>query len=155
MTIANNATTTYTLNYDAAGGESAPAATSVAGNENYALFRVDTATPSRPGFSFAGWSFTPGGPAEVFAGDLFTATSIGTTLYAVWSEEVANVPVIDEVETENAEPLGVVAVSNNTQTGLPLGVVLGFSFICFALAASAAVLLIRARRPRIVTKEYE
>ena len=67
--------TLYTLTYDANGGEGAPGVATKTGNENFAIFTAESLTPTRPGFVFSGWSFSPNGEAMIHAGDLFTVTS--------------------------------------------------------------------------------
>ena len=67
-----------TLTYDANGGANAPAAVTVAAGTDVT---ISTAAPTREGFTFKGWSFTPDGAAEV-AGTMNLAAN--TTIYAVW-----------------------------------------------------------------------
>ena len=145
-------TKAYDLTYNTNGGENGPAVASLLGNEHYAIAHIDTVTPIRPGFTFAGWSFTPDGPAEVFSSDLLTLTSEHTVLYAVWTEEAAEVPTTSG-EEENAEPLGVVATSKDVPHSDP-GIALGFSLLGLAVLL-AAVFATRTRGPKILSKNYE
>lgn len=152
MNGANNATKSYNLIYDTNGGMNGPATTSVLGNDYYAIAHIDTITPTREGFTFSGWSFSPDGIAEVFSEDLLTLTS-DTTLYAVWTKESENIAVTGEETEGNTEPLGVVTSSNN---GLRMdtGAFVGCSLVCLAVFLVAFVVA-RSRRPRILSKTYE
>ncbi|MBQ2660352.1 InlB B-repeat-containing protein [Candidatus Saccharibacteria bacterium] len=144
----------YTLVYDANGGEGAPSSALKNGNENYAIFRADDGTPNRDGFVFLGWSLKPDGDAEIHGGDLFTVTSQNVTLYAVWAEGVTEEAVTAEADEENTEPLGVVVASKESAgTGVNSAIV-GLGLLSVAIVAGVVVLLMIGRKsPRIISKE--
>jgi len=73
---------TYTISYDANGGVGAPASqTKIRGTD----ITLDTAIPSRIGYTFLGWSANSTAiTADYTAGATFT-TDANTILYAVWS----------------------------------------------------------------------
>lgn len=143
----------YTLNYDANGGESAPSVAQKNGNENYAIFRADDMTPIRDGFVFLGWSFSPDGEAMIHAGDLFTVTQQNVTLYAIWGEE--NVASVPGAEDENVEPLGVVASTRGEGGHSVINYTGVFILGGVIVLGLISLLVIRARSPRIVSKEYD
>lgn len=154
MNVVNNANTTYTLTYNPNGGTDAPAPVSVMSNEFYAIFHATSATPLRSGFVFAGWSFSPDGPAEIFADDLFTVTKQDTTVYAIWTEENTNLVSIGS-EEENAEPLGVV-VSNMDSGASSMGDVFGICLVGVAIVLGVIISgIIYARSPRILSIEED
>ena len=72
---------TFSVKYDANGGESAPENLTVAYGES---FTIPEDTPVRNGYSFAGWAFTNDtDEAEFQPGDILTVDR-DRTLYAVW-----------------------------------------------------------------------
>lgn len=79
-TIAVGALPSYTVSYDANGGSGAPSAqTKWYGS----TLKLSTATPTRTGYSFLGWSTANDSSVEYAAGANYTANS-AVTLYAVW-----------------------------------------------------------------------
>lgn len=79
-TIAVGALPSYTVSYDANGGSGAPSAqTKWYGS----TLKLSTATPTRAGYSFLGWSTSNDSSVEYAAGANYTANS-EVTLYAVW-----------------------------------------------------------------------
>ncbi len=74
-------TTSYTLTYNANGGENAPAAQT--GNGTVTL---SATAPVRAGYVFLGWAATATGSAQYKPGDKFNLTK-NTTLYAEWTNE--------------------------------------------------------------------
>lgn len=79
-TIAVGALPSYTVSYNANGGSGAPSAqTKWYGS----TLKLSTATPTRTGYSFLGWSTANDSSVEYAAGANYTANS-GVTLYAVW-----------------------------------------------------------------------
>ena len=73
--------TTYTLNYNANGGNGAPA--SQTGNGNITLSNTK---PTRSGYNFLGWAKSSTATAAQYQpGESFSLTG-NTTLYAVWEE---------------------------------------------------------------------
>jgi uncharacterized repeat protein (TIGR02543 family) len=75
--------TSYTLDYDANGGSSAP------GLANYAFAAtatVSSSLPTRTGYDFLGWNTTqPGNGTARAAGATFSMPANNVTLYAQWS----------------------------------------------------------------------
>ena len=71
---------TYTVSYDANGGENAPAEQSQNEGENIVL-SLDI--PVREEYSFKGWSTSADGDVEYCAGDIYSASN-SVILYAVW-----------------------------------------------------------------------
>lgn len=100
---------TFTIHYDANGGENPP------GNQtkNYGediLLRSDI--PSREGYGFLGWGVTANDPSVVYkAGDYYTSNA-SITLYAVWKFTYTN-PRIKNVITNRCTP-----VENGVEFGL-------------------------------------
>ena len=79
-TIAVGALPSYTVSYNANGGSGAPSAQT----KWYGItLKLSTATPTRTGYSFLGWSTANDSSVEYAAGANYTANS-GVTLYAVW-----------------------------------------------------------------------
>ena len=79
-TIAVGALPSYTVSYNANGGSGAPSAqTKWYGS----TLKLSTATPTRTGYSFLGWSTANDSSVEYAAGANYTANS-AVTLYAVW-----------------------------------------------------------------------
>lgn len=79
-TIAVGALPSYTVSYNANGGSGAPSAqTKWYGS----TLKLSTATPTRTGYSFLGWSTANDSSVEYSAGANYTANS-GVMLYAVW-----------------------------------------------------------------------
>ena len=79
-TIAVGALPSYTVSYNANGGSGAPSAqTKWYGS----TLKLSTATPTRAGYNFLGWSTANDSSVEYAAGANYTADS-GVMLYAVW-----------------------------------------------------------------------
>ena len=84
----------YRINYDANGGENAPAASVVPyqtkitddkGTTPYTgRVRITTGVPTREGYTFQGWSTSRRGAAAYFAGNEVQITGGNVTLYAAW-----------------------------------------------------------------------
>ena len=72
----------FTLSFDTGDGSA------VSPLSGYSLdsyeFTIPDTVPELEGFFFLGWAVSEGGSAEVQPGQRYTATSINTTLYAVW-----------------------------------------------------------------------
>ena len=78
---------TFTLNYDANGGTGEPASQTVKSSTGSATFTISTTVPTKQGYDFKGWSTSQNAAeADYQPGGRFTATSLTTTLYAVWTE---------------------------------------------------------------------
>ena len=86
----------YKIQYDANGGQNAPAATvlktqtksgtDAKGNATYTgRAAITTGVPTRAGYSFQGWSTSRRGAAAYFAGDEVEISGGNVTLYAVWT----------------------------------------------------------------------
>ena len=81
--------TTYTLIYDANGGQGAPEAQTVTNNTLSAEFTVSTAAPVRSGYAFKGWSRNS--EAEVAMAETtvtLTYPETSLVLYAVWEQSM-------------------------------------------------------------------
>ncbi len=150
----------YTLTYDTNGGEGVPAVATKNGNESYAIFIADYATPHRDGFVFSGWSFSPSASADdsmiIHGGDFFTVISREATLFAVWTEAA----VVDETsvvsEEGEVEPLGVFTTSSLDGRVNGVSDAIGFAFIGAAVVLGViALILFRQKEPRILSREIE
>ena len=74
------AKTQYAVSYDANGGSGAPSAQLKWYGEK---LTISSATPSRTGYTFQGWSTSKNGSVAYSPGDTYTANA-GLLLYAVW-----------------------------------------------------------------------
>ncbi len=83
----------YTLNFDANGGTQGTISSIVSDDlpyttTSYTFTILADATPSRDKYDFLGWATTSSATeAEYQPNDTYTATSISTTLYAVWEKQ--------------------------------------------------------------------
>ena len=81
----------YTISYEANGGEGAPAAQTKYHGINLTLSKT---VPVRDEYIFAGWSSSSVATVPAYApGGIYTTNS-DITLYAVWTQEPDNMPVI-------------------------------------------------------------
>lgn len=78
------AETSKTITYNANGGSGAPAATVLWG-ENSWSGNVTTGTPTRTGYSFAGWNTAANGTGTAYASGAAISISADITLYAQWT----------------------------------------------------------------------
>ena len=78
----------FTLNYDANGGIGAPGVQTGKSRTGSCDFTISPTVPTYQGHDFQGWSTTQDGSARYHGGDTFTAMSLNTTLYAVWTNHV-------------------------------------------------------------------
>ncbi len=76
---------TYTLSYDANGGNGAPSAQS--GNTSYT---ISNTKPTRSGYTFLGWSTSSSATSASYIPGSTISISKNTTLYAVWSKTNIN-----------------------------------------------------------------
>ncbi len=113
---------TYTLSYNANGGNGAPASQSGATN-----YIVSNTQPTRSGYTFLGWSKSSSAIAASYkAGDSITLTA-NTTLYAVWEKNaVVPTPVeLPEIKinrtSTNKINFGDTLVLTLSETELPEG----------------------------------
>lgn len=75
---------TFTITYDAnAGGDLVTALPGAGSKTAGADYTVSPTVPARGGYTFLGWSSTPGGAAEFAPGDVYSGDA-DLTLYAVW-----------------------------------------------------------------------
>lgn len=80
---------TFTLNYDANGGTGAPASQTGKSRTGSFDFTISTTVPTYDKHDFLGWSTSQNAAAADYQpGGRFTATSLTTTLYAVWTNHV-------------------------------------------------------------------
>lgn len=85
---------TFTLNYDANGGNGAPASQTYKATSQYEksyTFTISSQTPTREDYTFQGWSTVKGGQVAYTGGDSITISK-DTTLYAVWEEKAPVTP---------------------------------------------------------------
>ena len=87
----------YTLSYNANGGNGAPSSQSTTANGSVA-FTVSSTTPTRSGYTFAGWIDEKGN--EVQAGGTFKAKDTNAVLYAIWTNNSCN-PTATTIGTGN------------------------------------------------------
>ncbi len=97
---------TYTISYNANGGENAPATQTKTHRQNLTL---SNSIPTRTGYTFIGWSETPNAQSVSYGkGDTFTG-NYNTTLYAVWKPKQYYLDVnglLDDVQIEDTEGYG-------------------------------------------------
>ena len=100
----------YTLNYNANGGDSAPQG--VTANDGIShVFQIDPAIPTKTGSLFLGWSEDPSETTNlIYADGVLTASKPNTTLYAVWGSSIA----LDSIDTMQEMTSGICA---NTPIG--------------------------------------
>ena len=124
----------YRINYDANGGENAPAATVLpkqtkitdsSGSSTYiGKARITAEVPTREGYKFQGWAVNRRGTAAYFAGNEVQITGGNVTLYAAW--------------VRNSGGGGTVAPkTGDTNMGLYIGLL---SLSALALAGTGVVL---------------
>lgn len=112
QTLAANDNTTKTLyaiwnpliSYDANGGSGAPATAAKTYGE---AFTVSTTTPTRTGYTFAGWNTAVNGSGTAYAsgGTIPASMNVATTLYAQWTK-VANAPTISSLTAVRSNSSG-------------------------------------------------
>lgn len=107
---------TYTLNYDANGGTSAPSADSWSTTDaaiRYHSFTVKNTIPTREGYVFKGWKAKDGSDTIYTGGTLCSVSQQGNdvvkngntwtrTLYAVWEEDAPAQPTAPDNDTVKA-----------------------------------------------------
>ncbi len=87
-----NAVTTYTLSYNANGGNGEPASQSGATS-----YKISNTQPTRSGYTFLGWSTNSNATAASYvSGNSITLTA-NTTLYAVWKKNAVTPPFVVEL----------------------------------------------------------
>ena len=85
IAVSVSTSTTYKLTYNANGGSGAPSQQSGTSSTGSYTFTVSSTTPTKSGYTFLGWSTSSSASSASYsAGSKFTASSITTTLYAVW-----------------------------------------------------------------------
>ena len=80
-TTLNNATTYYTVSYNANGGSGAPAAQTKA---HGATLTLSTAKPTRTGYTFLGWGTSASATTATYQPGASYTANANITLYAVW-----------------------------------------------------------------------
>ena len=131
-TIAVGALPSYTVSYNANGGSGAPSAqTKWYGS----TLKLSTATPTRKGYSFLGWSTANDSSVEYAAGANYTANS-DVMLYAVWKANTYTVSYNDNGGTgapgNQTKTYGVdLKLSNTVPTRT------NYNFLGWATSASA------------------
>ena len=99
---------TFTLSYDTNGGENAPASESVT-NTTGVFEHITTSTPTRSGYTFAGWTDEQGNEAQ--AGGQYMAVDLSTTLYALWANDACYHP---DSNDPNASPFATTIGTGNS-----------------------------------------
>ncbi len=74
---------TYTVTYNANGGQGAPASETQPTSQ---AVRISSVKPTRSGYTFAGWATAPAGSAAYKPGDVYLVPK-SVTLYAVWTKD--------------------------------------------------------------------
>ncbi len=88
---------TYTVTYDANGGNGAPSSQTKAYGVELTL---SSAIPTREGYTFVGWATSDdAASADYSAGEAYTDES-NVTLYAVWQEVVQHIHVFDQQNSD-------------------------------------------------------
>jgi len=75
---------TYQINFNANGGEGAPS--TLTKYHDVGVY-LSSSTPTRSGYTFAGWGLTPSSSASYTSGSVYTQNS-SITLYAIWNKSV-------------------------------------------------------------------
>lgn len=78
----SNASKTYTVSYNANGGSGAPASQT---KTHGVTLTLSSATPTRSGYSFLGWSTSSSATSASYSAGGSYTTNASVTLYAVWS----------------------------------------------------------------------
>lgn len=78
----------YTISYDANGGNGAPGSETVNTTTKSNSFTVSTTKPTREGYTFKGWSKTKDDASSIVTGTIeLESTEPSLTLYAIWEKE--------------------------------------------------------------------
>jgi len=97
-------------------------------------FTIPSQEPDRSGYKFKGWSETAAGQAQYTKGQIFTATELESTLYAVWESEEPPVP-----PGPTPEYLYRLIYDANGGTGAPNDQVARSQFASYSMTISAVV----------------
>ncbi|MBQ8015932.1 MAG: InlB B-repeat-containing protein [Clostridia bacterium] len=103
VNVVDENATTYTLTYNANGGNGAPSAQSGA-----ASYTVSSVKPVRSGYTFLGWSKSSSATSASYVAGNTITLSANTTLYAVWQKNnttpfKAVCPNCEEVFTDEVQ----------------------------------------------------
>ena len=153
--------TTYTLTYDANGGENAPAQQTATNNLGKADFQVSSAVPTRDGYTFKGWADTTDATvADYLGGDTITVTGAAPnkTIYAVWEKlpEYTYTLTYDANGGENApvaEPVTTTAESYTFTVSSQKPTREGYEFLGWADTADATTAGYQAGDEITLTKD--
>ena len=126
-TISSDHTLTVTL--DASGGSLSPTSIQVSYGGSYGAIP----TPTRPGYSFAGWSTAKSGGPTI-DGSTNVSSSYNHTLYAQWS--VNSVTVSLDANGGSVSPSSVTVAYGDTYGTLPTPSRSGYNFTGWYTAAS-------------------
>ena len=96
----------YSVSYNANGGTNAPASQTKWHGESLTL---TTATPTKTGCSFAGWSDSTTGSVVYSSGDSYTANA-SITLYAIWKTDYIS-PSISNLSVDRSSSSGTYSSS--------------------------------------------
>lgn len=91
------AETSKTITYNANGGSNAPSQTVLWGENSWDGY-LSSSTPTRTGYSFAGWNTQSNGSGTSYASGAYIQISANTTLYAQWT---ALYSVLDSASNAN------------------------------------------------------
>lgn len=89
----------YTASYNANGGSGAPSNGTKWYNEDYTL---SSTTPTRSGYTFAGWATSANGSAQYQAGGVYSSNQ-AVTFYAVWNVNAPSVAPTIGTNTRNSD----------------------------------------------------
>ena len=104
----------YTLTYDANGGSSAPASSL---NNAGALLTLSATTPTRAGYTFAGWNTAANGSGTNYAASAaYTMPGVNTTLYAKWSAATATIAYNGNGSASGSVPASTTATAGSATT---------------------------------------
>jgi len=96
----------YTVDYNVNGGSGAPAAQSKKHDTNLTL---SSTVPTRPGYTFKGWSTTADGEVVYNPGDVYGENN-EITLYAVWEENTVYGDVSGDGEVSVSDVIHILQV---------------------------------------------
>ncbi len=113
----------HTVHFDANGGTVSPASKEITWGNSYGALP----TPTREGYSFAGWFTARSGGEQVAAIDTFTADS-DQTLYAHWEELGRQYTVTLDPAGGTVAPASVTVTSGQAYGTLPTPVRRGWTF---------------------------
>lgn len=101
---------TYTITYNANGGENAPSKST---KTHGVTLKLSTQKPTRKNYTFLGWSTSQTATTAAYESGANFTTNANTTLYAVWEIAYVN-PTISNLSVIRCYPAGTTLGSNPT-----------------------------------------